>query len=107
LNRAEYENESAVLPELLEYAEQNPGPESYYQAALLAERIPYPDYMYEYARKYLSARSGEEEEEEIRAALFTSYMCVAGIVVVIGVLLHSFLSGWEAWPAKREKTFAL
>ncbi|MBA1334023.1 MAG: hypothetical protein HPY66_1507 [Firmicutes bacterium] len=75
LNRAEYENESAVLPELLEYAEQNPGPESYYQAALLAERIPYPDYMYEYARKYFTAKPWEKEEE-IRAALFTSYMYV-------------------------------
>lgn len=76
LNRAEYENESSLLPELLEYAEQNPGPESFYQAALLAERIPYPDYMYEYARKYFAARSGEEGEAEIRAALFTSYMYV-------------------------------
>ncbi|CCO06930.1 tetratricopeptide repeat protein [Desulforamulus hydrothermalis] len=75
LNRAEYEDESAVLPELLEYAEQNPGPESYYQAALLAERIPYPDYMYEYARKYFTAKSWEKEEE-IKAALFTSYMYV-------------------------------
>lgn len=76
MNRAEYEDENSLLWEFLEYTRRHPGPEGFYQAALIAERIPYPEYMYEFARKYFAARTKGEGEEEIRAALLTSYMYV-------------------------------
>lgn len=76
VNRGEYEDENSLLWEFLEYTRCYPGSEGFYQAALIAERIPYPEYMYEFARKYFAAKTIGEEEEEIRAALLTSYMYV-------------------------------
>ena len=76
LNRAEYAEDNSLLWDFLEHIEHYPGPESFYQAALVAERIPYPEYMYELGRKYFAARAGKKGEEEVRAALFASYMYV-------------------------------
>ncbi|WP_418791859.1 hypothetical protein [Phosphitispora sp. TUW77] len=77
LSRAEYEEDSLVLEELVEFAGRNTNPETYFQLALLAERLPYPAYMYEYAQKYwISGEYKEDEKTEIEAALFTSYMYV-------------------------------
>lgn len=77
LSKAEYEPASSILPEFLEYAERSASPDAYYHLALLAEHIPNPEYMYEYAKKYFESQAKEDSEaKEIETALFTSYMYV-------------------------------
>ncbi|PKM76421.1 MAG: hypothetical protein CVU90_12145 [Firmicutes bacterium HGW-Firmicutes-15] len=101
LNRAEYENETSLLSEMLEYAGRNTNPEADYQVALLAEHIPYPAYMYEYAKKYFADRANENDgQKEIEAALFTSYMYVkSGHAGEAEVLIEAM---YEKYPESKD-----
>ena len=77
LNEAQYKPEPAVLSEAAALADRSGRAGDYYQVALLAERVPDTQYMYRYARKFWEARAKKgEADEEIKAALFTSYMYV-------------------------------